>query len=165
MGHWSDAYPCCVKQELCPEFVMHGSFQQLQAPVHCLRAQPPCIVLAVLSADRWMVGCPLFSTIHTKLYKMVTTRLDMHWMQFHLRTACKATPKLRVPKELSLPSLPTCWSISGSKLSTAAAIQSLQAPTGASRWLRGRASSRPRGVGGPLASPEVCTYLMLGWGP
>jgi len=144
---------------------MHGSQQQLQACVHCIKAQLPCDVLAVLLADRWMVGCLLFSTAHTKHYKMVITRLSTYWMQFHLRTACKAAPKLRVPKELSLPSLLTCWSISGSKLSTAAAMQSLQAPTGTSRWLRGRASSRPRDVGGPLASPEVCTYLMLGWGP
>ncbi|KAA6424590.1 MAG: hypothetical protein FRX49_05799 [Trebouxia sp. A1-2] len=81
-------------------------------------------------------------------------KLQNRAVMIHLRTACKAAPKLRVPKEVSLPSLLTCWSISGSKVSTAAAMQSLQAPTGASRWLRGRASSRPREVGAPLASPE-----------
>ena len=44
---------------------LHGSFQQLQASVPCLKAQLPCNVLAVLLADTWMVGCLSFSTVHT----------------------------------------------------------------------------------------------------
>lgn len=54
---------------------MHSSEQQLQASVHRVKNQLPCNVLAVLLADRWMVGCPLFSTVHAKLSDMVTTSL------------------------------------------------------------------------------------------